>query len=453
MLPALRDVVKVFRDPRAAALLPLALWGCSAGAPPAGPTGQLVFTDSAPGQVVITDLGTGASRTLQSPLGDARGLTFSPSVREVAFAAVPANPMDARLVVLDVDSAATREIAAEAGAVSDSFSWGAGGFFAFRTYAPGANSFGVNRDFVVEAGSTKGRPITDGNAYDLRVSPFGARLAYARCVDAAMWPYTDPPCAMELVVESAAGRDTKVLASGSRYWPLEFTPDDRSIIAVEQTASARRVVLYDLATASTRELGLAPLDPSAVLDYLGAIKGGTLVSPNGREVILQRGTTTVAVKLDGSGERIISEDLGTKAVFSASGAVVYGRARRDIIEGDIAVPSSSFWVLNGDVRREILPRKRAYIQYALSRSGRLAAVFTADGLHFVSIDEASEVRHVPSSQFSTAGFGPIVLDFDGNEQGVVVAVDLADGRYEIVYVGIDGMLRTLARASSYAYGP
>jgi hypothetical protein len=451
--------------------------GTGAGAPAAvssAPSGTLVFAD-AQGRLVVAEPPTGHQREFESPLGRPMSLSLSLDGRQVAFGVSRPDDIHPHVVVMELASGAMREIAPEPAQLAE-FHWGGGGFFVHRTYTPEPAAFGgTNKFFVVVDGATVARPLAAGTPMTwVWTSPYAPQIAYCQCVDGG-----DQPCAMELIVESAAGDTTQELASGSGYEPFAFTPDGRYFLAVvsEPSATVGHLVRYDIATAASVDLGegeIAPFGGTLTEEKYERIPGGQLISPDGQEALVHRGTRTLAVKLDGSGERVVAEDASyyrSNPVFAATGAVIY---EVDIVTtapppADSFDVVSSLWVFQGGARRQMTPLKHAGQGApcgipSLSRTGHTAAWFCNDGLHLLSIDDASIVLSSPLA-------GQVeILDADAQDRGFVAAIEFDGGSNsfpdnKLVYLGSNGDQQALGNArvftpadgfkqgSSFAYLP
>jgi hypothetical protein len=349
--------------------------------------------------------------------------------------------------ILDLGSAVPREIPQQPG-TAVGFRRGAG-FFLHHVYDGTSDVSWL----VTPQTAAASRSIGTGYVFWTLASPFGSRVAYSECADGGRFSQYDT-CAPRLVVESADGAARRELSKGSKAEAFAFTPDDRFLLVREQVGAIIHLMRYELASGARLDLGTSDLDTFETFD---GSRGGSLISPDGREAIVRRGRTLVAVSLDGTGARTVAslaEFEIARAVFTGSGDVVYEltmqRPGNDIVDS-----SPSVWRSRGGELAQVAPRASCGLT-VFSRSGKTAARVCVDGIHVLSLDEAKEVRTIRGATWPAPALGALafvaLLGIDADDRGLIAAVDptafdaAVAADYQLVYLGTDGTQTELGRA-------
>lgn len=419
--------------------------------PPEGASGTLAYVDPN-GDLVVTDLSSGRDRVTHLSDGGASAPMLSLDGRAVMAGTKVAGTADESFHVLDLTSAAVREIQPQQGQQLPA-RWG-GGFFAYYTYTGDENT----RYFVVPESANAARRVGNGHMFWLRTSSFGPRVAYSDCADGSPFGLSDS-CPRRLVVETADGAMPPVqLSSGVRYQPLGFTPNGQFVLVYEQQPGQDyQVVRYDVDTGAKLTLGAGTANELGIGVMEGrfsSIPGGSVVSPDGQEVVVRQGAALVALRLDGGGARTIASltpNDEVRAVFTALGDVFF-ESRTQPPGSDIFDARRSLWRSRGGQLQQLAASEVCDLS-VLSRSGRTAARRCDDGIQVIAVGAGrnSLLRRTADWRTATAA---TVLGIDGTDRGVVVAIDptpfeatVAED-YELVYLGLEGGQAELGRAKN-----
>jgi hypothetical protein len=422
-----------------AALCAILLCACSSRADTGGgpgqhqgPTGKLAFIDTA-GRLVVSGLSSGATSTFPELRGQGVAPALSPDGRLVAVGGQQPHDFDASVHVADVGSVAVREIAPVSGQRA-AFRWGVGLF--------------VNGAFIVPEQATEGRRAGTNYVHWVLPSTFGRRVVYSECIDGTTH---SPPldCPSRLVLESAAGDSRVVLAAGGASWPLGFTPDDHSIVVLEQVGTERHVIVHDMVSTSARDLGVA--DDELYTGEGFAPRGGSLISPDGREILVPRGGAIRALRLDGSGERVVAflaDEDEERMAFAANGTVVI-ELQRDVSPSDTLEFRVTLAVSSGGEARQISSLRKCG-RSVLSPTGRTLARWCEDGINIHHLPDGSLIRPIP--RFTDVFDWWPILGIDANDSGVIVARGpfvSRDAEYTLLHIALDGTETVLGQAKTF----
>lgn len=423
-------------EPAPLAPPPAAVTELPAAGPPFVSTGRIVFVDR-DGAIVMKSLASDAEQRFVIERAAATDLMLSPDGAQLAFIAQRKAERTEQVMVIDLKSGAQRTIEHERAQVSGGRLQWAGDTLLFATY----NDQRIGHEhhtFAVAPGASASRLVSKG-AW-LSPSPDGTRIVHVEC-EVAGDSYT---CPQRLVVEAIGGSRRKVLARKGHFELVAFTPDGRSILTKDGIGSfERRLMRRDLDGTRAVDLGIVfPMH-----DYGSPV--GPVVSESSYELIAQRATETVALRIDGTGERTIAAGK-VMAGFLRGSDVLYSEIKDLGGYGD-DVPNNvdSLWLLRGG-QRTLLADFDHCGGPTLSRSLRLAARVCRDGVHIYSLETARELRVVARNDLPEPA---TLLGFDAGDSGLLVALGpgsaLPDAEHELRVLGLDGRDRTLGVSHSH----
>lgn len=393
------------------ALLLLLLAACSTSPSPG--TGTIVYAEAATGHVRVLDVATGDDRLIDGA-GAFGSVAISRDGRYIAYvgadAIVRVAPRDGAPTQLPLPNGTTAFTTCAGGPT-----WGPNNSLAYCIYDQGFASYG----FV----PTPGAPVRKLLATEVAIADDGARIVYHRRT-------ADPTARGDVVVENADGSDARVLRADVIERGFAFTPDGLRVVATADDPAGTRVVIHTLADGTTTDLGAGNVPR--------AIRGGSIFSPDGSEVLAVLGGELVAVALTTGARRpfvnVTSEMRIGQAAFIDAGRVIYGRLDSRMLPGSSVVETSqSVHAASAAGPTIVMPEADVCYVRAIALGAAVAAI---------ECDEATLVSFDGTVHAATTARFALGIGDDGHG-----AVTLADDG-SLAFVTTDEDVRPLATAMS-----
>jgi len=384
----------------------------------------VAYSENGTGDLVVATIPSGERIATLAPSGSPGSLSVSPDRRQVAFAVEP--EFVRHVFVADITAAAIREILPGTGGMMPSFQWG-GDWFDYYIEAGG-----VFRTVVAEAGASVARSLGD-DTVDVAgeiVSRTPPRIAYTECSSGSGFS-----CPRQLVVENVDGTDQAVIGMAPMIVPVAFTPDGQTVITYEQQADGEHLVARDANLGQPTDLGLA--DPLEV--ELPRPGGVSPISPDGTEVLTGRNGLLMAVRIDGTGARMIADALPTRAGFTSRGDVLCETVR-DLSTTDVGDLRYDLQLYSdGDLVDLWLDQQQCQTPWFASPDGEYVAWSCWDTL---------SVFHLPDGAIARTGPPAVsILGYDRLDEGLVTAEFTPTSLiYSLYYTTHDGIRTAIGEA-------
>lgn len=414
-----------FRTMRAAtAVVACALWSCAS--PAATDSGVIAFSETGTGALVVAKVPSGERLAVLAPDGSPGALAIAPDRSQIAFAVEP-ELFTRRVFVGDIADGTTREVTPGTGEMMPEFRWGGDWFY---YYVANGNDFAT---IVVPPGASAGRElgVSEVDGANEAVSPTQSTIAYTECSSG-----TGYTCPRELVVESVDGTGRTTIGMAAMIFVVAYTPDGRSVISYEQQtdADAFHLIRRDVELGTATDLG--PAEPALTQSWQPG--GASLLSPDGTEILTARDGALVAIRLDGSGSRVIADVAPTRAGFTGRGDVV-GETERDLSTTDVGDLRYDLRVYSGGASVDLwIDQQQCNWPWSVSPDGEYVAWTCFATLSLFHLPDGALVRTGPPTIS--------ILGYDRDDLGVVTAEPTDSRRYDLYYTTHSGERTPLGHA-------
>ena len=182
----------------------------------------------------------------------------------------------------------------------------------------------------------KDQPVRTFATDELAISPDASTIVYHR-------RGSDPSQLGDVVAENADGTNQRVLQASTIDTTFAFAPDGLHVAATMEDPAGFHVVVLGVADGTVTDLGTGSM-PSA-------IRGGSIFSPDGTEVLTVLGSELVAIDPVTGARRhfadVTADVSVAEAAFIERDRVIYHRSQSSSLGGDVVQTIDSFRISNG----------------------------------------------------------------------------------------------------------